>query len=119
MNWINTSNGRADVPNHNVVFWNKYSDTDYITSSKCFMYPLIIGNQTEDSNGFFVNATQVSNVYEQLWGYNAVVEITQNYNMVEGNQHTRTYWPGNVGVVKYMFIDGGITKTVINYHINR
>ena len=116
--WVNTSYGAAHTPEHNAVWWNKYGDTDYITTSKCFMYPLIIGNTTYSGNGFFTNETRVNNVFEQLWGYPAVVEITQNYNMVEGDQHTRTYWAGHVGVVKYMYVDSGVTKTLIDYHIN-
>lgn len=112
---INSSYSSLDLEK-NVVRQGKFGNGN-ATGTKCFVYPLSPGNATYDSDGFYTDSTIVRQVYSSCWGYDDVVQIDENYNLAEDDQHTRTYWAKQIGIIKKVFVDSGINKTLVSYHI--
>jgi hypothetical protein len=117
---INTARSSVEGPEYNVVFRSKFGGPSGGSEggTKCFVYPKIVGLATYLSNGVFTDTIVLKNVYDSLWAYSDVVQINQNYSMVDDYQHTRTYWAANVGIIKQVFVESAVIKTLVDYHID-
>jgi hypothetical protein len=56
-------------------------------------------------------------VWDDLFNYQDVAMMYQNQNTVDGDQHTQTYWAKNIGMIKQIFVDSAVTKTLVGYHL--
>jgi hypothetical protein len=116
---INTARSSPEGADYNVVFRSKFGGLNGGSEggNKCFAYPLVIGLKTYNPLGQFDDTCIVRGYWDSLWGYEKVTMMYQNRNTLDDDQHTRTYWASNVGIIKQVFVDSGVTKTLIDYQI--
>jgi len=117
---INTAYSTPEGLDYNVVFRTKYGGPNGGSegANKCFVYPFEQSFITYDAYDFqHVDSCRYKASYDSMWGFYDVVQMNENYNTVDGDQHTRTFWAKNVGIIKQMFVDSAVTKTLVDYHI--